>query len=56
MKAEDRMLAYLEKRIKAQERLLVVYRMGTRPSETTLDTLDKTSDGEGVLKKYREQK
>ena len=43
---EARILSYLEKRIKAQERLLVAYR-------TALDTLSDTQNWEDVLKKYR---
>ena len=47
------MLNYLEKRIKAQERLLVAYRVGGQPSNSTLDTLAATQDWEQVLKQYK---
>ena len=53
VKSEKRMLSYLIKRIKAQENLLAVYRIGGRPSNITLDNLAATRDWEEVLEKYK---
>ncbi|HDY67347.1 MAG TPA: hypothetical protein ENH85_06135 [Candidatus Scalindua sp.] len=53
IKSESRMLNYLVKRIKAQKKLLVAYRVGGHPSSTTLDNLEDTKDWETVLENYR---
>ncbi len=52
IKSEVEMLNYLVRRIKAQERLLVAYRVGAQPSDTTLDTLSGTQDWQSVLNQY----
>ena len=56
IKDENQMLRYLEKRIQAQERLLIAYRIGGRPPETTMKTLASTRDWEKVLAAYREMR
>ena len=53
IKDESRVLKYLEKRIRAQERLLIVYRIGGRPPETTMDALASTRDWEKELAAYQ---
>ena len=55
-KSEKQIISMLAKRIKAQERLLIAYRVGGRPPGKSLDDLSATSRWEQELELHRKEK